>query len=245
MPSGVIERRFAVGDIDGILWTPPSGVPDTPRPLVLLGHPGDLDAMRPRLLARAARCAADGFAAAAIELPGSGARPRLSALEEARAELRGAVAGGSPVSADVINRLVLPLADTAVPEWQRALDHLQALPEIGERVAYSGGVLAIGIRMALREPRIRALSLYAGTFIPRATFDEAREVSIPAHMLLQWDDAMNDRQASLELFDALGSAEKTLNANTGGHTGVPAHASEDAAQFLSRHLRVAAGTSSV
>lgn len=54
--------------------------------------------------------------------------------------------------------------------------------------------------------------------------------------MLQWDDEDNDRQAALNLFDALGSTEKTLQANLGGHTGVPAYAGEDAARFLARHL---------
>ncbi len=34
---------------------------------------------------------------------------------------------------------------------------------------------------------------------------------------------------ALELFDAFGSAEKTLNANMGGHTGVPEFAGRDTA----------------
>ena len=52
-------------------------------------------------------------------------------------------------------------------------------------------------------------------------FEEARQVTIPLHVLLQWDDEGNDRQLALDLFDAFGSKEKTLHANMGGHTGVP------------------------
>ena len=55
-------------------------------------------------------------------------------------------------------------------------------------------------------------------------------------MLLQWDDEGNDRQLALDLFDAFGSTEKTLQANLGGHRGVPAYAGEDAARFFVRHL---------
>jgi hypothetical protein len=65
---------------------------------------------------------------------------------------------------------------------------------------------------------------------------EAREIGIPIHVLLQWDDEGNDRQAALDLFDAFASTEKTLVANMGGHTGVPAFAGEDARQFFVRHL---------
>ena len=67
--------------------------------------------------------------------------------------------------------------------------------------------------------------------------DEARKVTIPLHVLLQWDDEGNDRQLSLDVFDTLGSREKTLQANMGGHTGVPAFAGDDAARFFVRHLR--------
>ena len=66
--------------------------------------------------------------------------------------------------------------------------------------------------------------------------EEARRATIPLYVLLQWDDEGNDRQLALDLFDAFGSREKTLNANMGGHTGVPQHAGEEAIRFLTRHL---------
>src|SRR5690606_40352557 len=126
--------------------------------------------------------------------------------------------------------------DAAVPEWQAALDALLLLPEIGGPVGYSGGVVAIGVRLAAVEPRIAAAVLFAGSYVPRTTFEEAREVTIPLQVLLQWDDEGNDRQLALDLFDALGSTEKTLHANMGGHTGVPWFEGDDAARFFTRHL---------
>ena len=36
--DGLIERRFSIGDVPGILWTP-AGDHD-PRPFILLGHGG-------------------------------------------------------------------------------------------------------------------------------------------------------------------------------------------------------------
>ena len=232
--DGVTERDFALDEIPGILWTPePSS---TPAPLILLGHPGDLRRMHPRLAARARRAAADGFAAATIELPGGGDRPKLAVLEDARADLRRATGAGEPVGDDIVDRRVLPLVEQAIPEWRAALDALLTLPGIGGPVGYSGGIISIGVRLAVVEPRIAAAGLYAGSFIPRAMFDEARQVTIPLHVLLQWDDEHNDRQAALDLFDAFGSREKTLHANMGGHTGVPAFAGDDAAGFFARHL---------
>ncbi|MFI6845008.1 alpha/beta hydrolase [Kitasatospora sp. NBC_00085] len=234
--DGVLERNFSLGEIPGILWTPASA--SAPAPLILLGHPPlGLRTMYPRLAARARQSAADGFATATIELPGSGDRPRWAAVEQARADLRRAIEAGEPVTDEIVDALVLPLVEKAVPEWQAALDALLELPEIGGPVGYSGGVISIGIRLAAVEPRIAAAVLFAGSFVPRAVFEEARQVTVPLHVLLQWDDEGNDRQAALDLFDAFGSEEKSLNANMGGHTGVPQFAGDAAAQFFTRHLK--------
>lgn len=97
-------------------------------------------------------------------------------------------------------------------------------------------MVALGVRLAATEPRVVAASLFAGSYVPRSILDEARGVTVPVHVLLQWDDHDNDRRVALDLFDAFGSAHKTLQANLGGHTGVPAHAAEDAGRFLVRHL---------
>ena len=232
LADGVLERGFALGDIPGILWTPGSA----PAPLILLGHPGGLQTMYPRLAARAQVCAAAGFAAATVELPGCGDRPRSADAEEARAELRRALAAGEPVDDTIVDRLVLPLVDKSVPELRASLDALLTLPGIGGPVGYAGGVIAIGIRLAVVEPRIAAALLFAGSFVPRALFEEARQISIPLLVLLQWDDEGNDRQMALDLFDAFGTREKTLHANMGGHAGVPPFEGDAGNRFFARHL---------
>jgi dienelactone hydrolase len=231
-----VEREFVLGEIPGIVWTPLSASAAAPVPLILLGHPGGLRRMRDRLAARAQSCAAQGFAAATIELPGNGERPRVAELEEARADLRRSLEAGEPVSDEIIDRLILPLTDRAVPEWQATLDAVLSLPEVSGPIGFSGGVIAVATRLAVVEPRIRAAVLFAGSFVPRALFEEARQVTIPLLVLLQWDDEGNDRQAALDLFDAFGSEEKALHANLGGHTGVPQHEGEAATRFFARHL---------
>jgi hypothetical protein len=243
LDGGITEREFSLGGITGILWTPPAVSSSAPAPLILMGQPGGLGMRRmyPRLAARARSAAAQGFAAVAIESPGAGDRPALPGAEQARADLSHAIAAGERPSADVIDRLILPLVDRAVPEWQTTLDEVLGLPEIGARAGFSGGVIAIGTRLAATDSRIAAAGLFAGSYVPRATMEEARQVTIPLHVLLQWDDAGNDRQMALDLFDAFGSAEKTLYANMGGHTGVPHFAGDDAARFFARHLGAAVG----
>lgn len=231
LDDGSLEREFTLGGVPGILWTPAS----SPAPLVLLGHPGGLRRMYPRLAGRVRQLSANGIAAATIELPASGDRPRSADAERARADLHRALAAGEPVD-EIVDRLVIPLVEKAVPEWQSTIDALLSLPEVSGPIGYSGGVIAIGIRLLVVEPRIAAAGLFAGSFVPRSMFDEARQVTIPLHVLLQWDDEGNDRQLALDLFDAFGSQEKTLHANMGGHTGVPQFAGDDAARFFTRHL---------
>ncbi|MCY0919005.1 alpha/beta hydrolase [Streptomyces sp. H27-G5] len=237
LDDGVLEREFTLGEIPGILWTPEST--SAPTPLILIGHPPlGLRRMYPRLAGRARHYAAEyGFAAATIELPGSGERPRWAAAEQARADLRRAIEEGEPVSGEIVDALILPLVEKAVPEWRAALDALLSLPEIGGPVGYEGGVISVGVRLAVVEPRIVAAGFFAGSLVPATMFEEARQVTIPLHVLLQWDDEGNDRQAALDLFDAFGSREKTLHANLGGHTGVPRFELDTGARFFARHLK--------
>ncbi|MEU8620755.1 alpha/beta hydrolase [Streptomyces sp. NPDC048623] len=248
LDGGVLEREFVLGDIPGILWTPADAPTSTtttasatataPAPLILICPPPlGLRKMYPRLAGRARYYAAEyGFAAATIELPGSGERPRWDAAEQARADLRRAMEAGEPVGDEIVDALVLPLVEKAVPEWRAVLDALLSLPGLGGPVGYEGGLISLGVRLALVEPRIAAAGLFAGSLVPAAMFEEARRVTIPLHVLLQWDDEGNDRQASLDLFDAFGSEEKTLHANMGGHTGVPRFELESGARFFARHL---------
>src|SRR5262245_60671288 len=138
LDEGVLEREFTLGEIPGILWTPASASAAAPAPLILLGHPPlGLRRMYPRLVARARHAAAEGFATATIELPGSGDRPRWPAVDQARADMRRAIEAGEPVGDEIVDALVLPLVDKAVPEWRSALDALLSLPEVDGPVGYS------------------------------------------------------------------------------------------------------------
>jgi pimeloyl-ACP methyl ester carboxylesterase len=231
LDDGVLERAFTLGEIPGVLWTPRSA----PAPLILMGHNGGLHKRESRLAARARHHAAEyGFAVAAIDAPGHGDRPRSAVDEQFRADLRRAMQAGEPVD-EIIDAFILPLVEKAVPEWRTTLDALLSLPDIGGPVGYSG-MTAIGIRLAVVEPRISAAGFFAGGFVPGTLREEARQVTIPLQFLLQWDDEGNDRQLALDLFDAFGTKEKTLHANLGGHAGTPWFEVDDGARFFARHL---------
>ncbi|WP_310723591.1 alpha/beta hydrolase [Streptomyces sp. N2A] len=231
LDDGVLEREFTLGEIPGTLWTPGY----SPAPLILIGHNGGLHRREERLVARARHSAAYGYAVAAIDHPGHGDRPRSAVDEQARADLRRAMAAGEPAD-EIFESFIVPLVEKAVPEWQTTLDALLSLPEIGGPVGYSG-MTAIGIRLAVVEPRIAAAGFFAGGYVPRAQREEARQVTIPLLFLLQWNDAGNPRQRALDLFDAFGSKEKTLHANLGGHAGTPWFEVDDGDRFFGRHLK--------
>ncbi|WP_369275513.1 dienelactone hydrolase family protein [Streptomyces sp. R11] len=232
LDDGVVEREFTLGEIPGTLWTPESAAP---VPLILMAHNNGLSRRQSRLVARARHSAAYGYAVATIDAAGCGDRPRSAADEQARADLRRAMQTGEPVD-EIFESLVGPLVANAVPDWQTTLDALLSLPEIGGRVGYSGWT-AVGIRLAVVEPRIAAAGFFAGGYVPRAQREEARRVTIPLLLLLQWDDEGNPRQRALDLFDAFGTKEKTLHANLGGHTGTPWFEVDDGNRFFGRHLK--------
>ena len=201
LDDGVLEREFTLGEIPGVLWTPGSA----PAPLILIGHNGGLHKRLPRLVARARHYAAEyGFAAAAIDAPGHGDRPRSAVDEQARADLRRAMEAGEPVD-EIVDAFIVPLVERAVPEWRTTLDALLSLPEIGGPVGYEG-MTAIGIRLAVVEPRISAAVFFGGGFVPGTLFEAARQVTIPLQFLLQWDDELVPRESGLALFDAIAAA---------------------------------------
>ena len=232
LDDGVLEREFILGEIPGVLWTSGS----SPAPLILSGHNGGLHKRNPRLVARARHHAAEyGFAVAAIDAPGHGDRPRSAVDEQARADLRRAMERDEPVE-KIVDAFIVPLVEKAVPEWRTTLDALLSLPEIGGPVGYEG-MTAIGIRLAVVEPRISAVNFFAQGFVPGTLREEARQVTIPLQFLMQWDDEGMERQPTLDLFDAFGTKEKTLHANLGGHAGTPWFEVDGGARFFTRHLR--------
>lgn len=236
---GVVERDFLVGEVPGVLWSPVSG-PDH-APVVLMGHGGGLHKKTPALAARAHDTVTTwGFTVVAIDAPGHGDRPRTAEDERARAEFRRALAAGDTArfeSASV--RYALSLAHRAVPEWQATLDALQDLPAIGTEapIGYGGGIsmgTAIGVPLTAIEPRISAAVFGGGFFVYDELIEAARRITVPVQFLLPWDDEHVDRRSTLALFDAFGSAEKTLHANPGDHRTIRWVGLDE--EFLARHL---------
>ncbi|MFB7778311.1 dienelactone hydrolase family protein [Streptomyces bauhiniae] len=233
--DGVRERDFTVNGVPGVLWSPAS--PD-PAPLVLMGHGGGADKRHRAMVGRARLLVTHcGFHAAVIDAPGHGDRPRSTEDEEDVAALRRAQAAGAP-EAPVVVPYNVRLAEQAVPEYRATLDALQELPEIGTGgpVGYVGlGLgMAIGMPLVAAEPRITA-AVFGMTW-PDALFEAAKRITVPVEFALHWDSGRIPREASLALFDAFASAEKSLHAHAGEHVAWHLIEADSATRFFARHL---------
>ena len=124
------------------------------------------------------------------------------------------------------------VAEQTVPEWQAILDHLAPGP-----VGYWGVSLGcgLGVPFVAAEPRVRAAVLGLGG--ANACASVAARITVPVEFLVQWHDERVPREQSLALYDAFGSAEKSLHANPGRHSDrLPEHELDSAVRFFTRHL---------
>jgi len=239
--DGVREQLFVLGEIPGALWTPADAA--GPRPLVLVGHGGGQHRKGWEVVSRAVpfvqRC---GYAVAAIDAPGTGDRPDHPEVRRLVRIIQEREAAGAPVGPEWRD-LCDVVAEELVPDWARTLDAVQALDVVGADgpVGYyglsQGGEM--GFRLVAVEPRIAAAVL--GLIGSEWLREPASRITVPVELVLQWDDEGNPRDAVMALYDALGSAEKTLHANPGGHFRVPTFEIDSAVRFFQRHLGVAPG----
>jgi pimeloyl-ACP methyl ester carboxylesterase len=234
--DGVLERLFALGDIEGAFWSPADGVGG--RPLVLLGHGGGQHKKAEGVVARARRyVTSGGFAVAAIDAPGHGSRPKTGQDEQFMARITELRAAGEPIGSEIAGHNV-SVAARAVPEWQATLDALQELDWSGSGgpIGFWGVSLgsAIGIPLVAVEPRITAAVF--GLAGAETLAGAAARITIPVEFHLQWDDELVPRHSGLELFDAFASSEKSLHANPGRHAEVPRFEVDSSERFFTRHL---------
>jgi len=230
--DGVSEHLFTLDGIPGVLWSPAGAVGR--RPLVLLAHGGGQHKKTPGMQARARRfVTACGFAAAAIDAPGHGDRPRTAQDEQFAAGLRERMAAGEPVGPYIV-RYNAALAERAVPEWQATLDALQ--DQADGPVGFYGVAMgsAIGVPLAAADSRIAAAVF--GLIGHETLAEAAARVSVPVEFLLQWDDELVPRESGLALFGAFASREKTLHANSGRHMDLPRFELDSSQRFFARHL---------
>ncbi|MGO9195625.1 MAG: alpha/beta hydrolase [Acidimicrobiales bacterium] len=249
--AGGVRRRGYVleGDnypVPGALWTPvddseasrdarprPGGASGGARPLVLIGHGASGSKYQDYVVALAKSLVRDfAIAAAAIDGPVHGSRrgeggddPQQSFLDFA------ALWSNDP-----------EMTDRMIADWHLALDSLSGFEDISGPVGYWGLSMGtiLGLPFVAGEPRISAAVLgLMGVAGPRTArlLTDAANVSCPVLFLVQWSDELFPRKAAFDLFDALGSTDKTLHANPGTHGEVPVNEFAASARYLARRLR--------
>jgi hypothetical protein len=92
----------------------------------------------------------------------------------------------------------------------------------------------LGVPFVAAEPRVRAAVL--GLLGSPELAGTAARITVPVQFLVQWDDGRVPRAGSPALFDAFGSAEKTLHANPGRHGDLPRFETDDSLRFFARYL---------
>ena len=75
-----------------------------------------------------------------------------------------------------------------------------------------------------------------GTIVKEGFEEAARSIDIPLLFVFQWDDTLMSREDGLNLFDVIGSKEKAMHINPGGHVGIPVSESETWKPFFVRNL---------
>lgn len=242
--DGVTERHFELtvaGErVPGVIWAPEGA--RGPRPLLLIGHGGGQHKLFAPLAASARRYAGDlRYAVVAIDAPHHGARATPDDNARFAERFRQQLAVSDGLSGEAL-KIMTRSAAQAVPEWRAVLDEVQSLAFVGAGgptgyVGLSQGTMT-GIPLVASEPRIKAAVFgLAGSHAEAPLLDEAaKQVAVPVEFLAQWDDELVPRARALALFDAIGSAEKTLHANRGGHGGVPMFERLGWRAFFIRHL---------
>jgi dienelactone hydrolase len=249
---GVVERRVGLevqgGEtVPGIVWLPEAAT--GPRPTVILGHGGVVHKRAPEVLGLARRLVRHrGYAAVALDAPEHG--ERVTDKEAARARRRSVQARiEQGPGADLA--LVMDAGEAAgfagrmaahVEELTALVDDLTSTGFSDDRIGYWGLSMGtgIGLRFVASEPRVKAAVLGLaglGAALGGAGFETAaRALRVPILFLFQWDDELIARAAGLALFDAIGSTDKTLHVNPGGHVEVPIFENDSAESFFVRHL---------
>lgn len=130
-----------------------------------------------------------------------------------------------------------------VARWQALIDELaHALPGSGLHWLGVSMGTAYGLPLLAAERRVSraVLGMWGTSFVQSARLlDDARAVRCPVLFQQKWDDELFTREGQLALFDALGTADKRLQAFVGGHVRIAGEQMREIVRFLSGPQAVA------
>jgi len=192
---------------------------------VLMGHGGSQNKRSGHILSLGRRLVRHaGFAAAAIDAVRHGERlPEGMDYNKMREQER-----LNPTPPEVSTAEM-------VEDWKATLDALQALDDVGNGpVGYYGVSMGTryGIPFIAREPRIKVAALGLMFSMYKSLVEDAKNVRCPVLFVQQLEDDSMTREGLLELFDAIGTKDKRLHSNPGGHTQMPADQFDAIERFL-------------
>jgi len=247
--DGVLEREFrlhrAAGSVPAVLWRPsaptkqPQPQPRPKPPLVLLGHGGSGHKRNERNVSLARWFASRaGLASAAIDGPYHG--DRVSAPMPAAEYQPRIVAEGTEA-----------VLDRMTGDWLATVDALGA-----EGLADTATVGYLGMSMGARFglPVAAALGgrlhcaalgkfglrqgpgLPDGLARPERAARDARLITAPTLLHVQWHDELFPRDGQLALFEVLGSPDKELIGYSGPHAETKPQAIARWREFIAGHL---------
>jgi dienelactone hydrolase len=242
--QGVTERAFQISvageNVPGIAWSPEG---KDHWPTILIGHGGTQHKRTPGVLSLARRLVRHlGYGAVAIDAPEHGDRRTEPQDAVAPNEMRQRIANMTPEQL----KAMAERNGGAVGEWRATLDAVAATPGFSSGPFGYWGVsmgTAIGLPYVASDPRISAAVFGLAGVGNRPGSDRLAElaatIKIPVLFLFQWDDELMEREHGLALFDAIGSDDKTMHVNPGGHIQMPFHERDSVEAFFARHIRTA------
>jgi hypothetical protein len=189
-----------------------------------------------------------GFNAIAIDAPDHGDRatdPGAMAALRARLDGQaGAGAGNEPVQLSAAESAAwIRRTEVGVRDWMAVVSEIETDPDVSDgRFGYWGLSMGtiIGLPFLAADRRVTAAVLGLAGLGNRPGVEEfelaARGLRIPVLFVCQWDDELITRQLGVDLFDALGSEEKTMHVNPGSNVMVPAFEVDAFETFFARHL---------
>jgi dienelactone hydrolase len=240
----VVERRIDLHVdgtvVPGIHWLPVGAA--GPHATVCIGHGGFQHKRVENVLELARQLVANlGVGVVALDAPEHG--DRVTDPDATARALAAATKGRSRRDAmdDKVLAAMAKRAVVHIAEWKALLDDLQTNEQWAAGPFGWWGVsmgTTHGLPIAAADGRIAAAVFGLNALRPgdERWAAQAAAVTIPVLFLNQWDDELMTREAALALWDTLGSKEKTMHINPGGHVKVPRFERQASEDFFRRHL---------